>query len=98
MNLKELKEKKATELAGIAKDLGVENANRLKKEALAIKIRQAEAEKQKELVRKLRRIKISQKISLFFFTFRSRSRIRLYHKPFQIHWIEPTYRRPGFHK
>ena len=34
MNLKELKEKKATELASIAKDLGVENASGMRKQDL----------------------------------------------------------------
>ena len=45
MNLKELKEKKATELAAIAKDLGVENASGMRKQDLIFAILNATAEK-----------------------------------------------------
>ena len=45
MNLKELKEKKATELAGIAKDLGVENASGMRKQDLIFAILNATSEK-----------------------------------------------------
>jgi transcription termination factor Rho len=45
MNLKELKEKKATELAGIAKDLGVENASGMRKQDLVFAILNATSEK-----------------------------------------------------
>jgi len=45
MNLKDLKEKKATELAGIAKDLGVENASGMRKQDLIFAILNATSEK-----------------------------------------------------
>jgi transcription termination factor Rho len=45
MNLKELKEKKATELAGIATDLGVENASGMRKQDLIFAILNATSEK-----------------------------------------------------
>ena len=45
MNLKELKEKKATELAGIAKDLGVENASGMRTQDLIFAILNATSEK-----------------------------------------------------
>jgi len=45
MNLKELKEKKATELAAIAKELGVENASGMRKQDLIFAILNATAEK-----------------------------------------------------
>ena len=45
MNLKELKEKKATELASIAKDLGVENASGMRKQDLVFAILNVTSEK-----------------------------------------------------
>ena len=45
MNLKDLKEKKATELAGIAKDLGVENSSGMRKQDLIFAILNATSEK-----------------------------------------------------
>jgi transcription termination factor Rho len=45
MNLKDLKEKKATELAAIAKDLGVENASGMRKQDLVFAILNVTAEK-----------------------------------------------------
>jgi len=45
MNLKELKEKKITELAGIAKDLGVEGAAGMRKQDLIFAVLNATAEK-----------------------------------------------------
>ena len=45
MNLKELKEKKATELAKIAKDLGVENASGMRKQDLVFAILNVTSEK-----------------------------------------------------
>jgi transcription termination factor Rho len=46
MKILELENEPLVKLRAMAKDLGVQNANRLKKEALAIQIRQAEAEKE----------------------------------------------------
>jgi transcription termination factor Rho len=46
MKILELENEPLVKLRAMAKDLGVKNANRLKKEALAVKIRQAEAEKE----------------------------------------------------
>lgn len=45
MNLKELKEKKATELSSIAKDLGVENASGMRKQDLVFAILNVTSEK-----------------------------------------------------
>jgi transcription termination factor Rho len=45
MNLKELKEKKITDLAGIAKELGVEGAAGMRKQDLIFAILNATAEK-----------------------------------------------------
>ena len=46
MKILELENEPLVKLRAMAKDLGVENANRLKKEALAINIRRIEAEKE----------------------------------------------------
>jgi len=46
MKILELENEPLVKLRAMAKDLGIHNANRLKKEALAIQIRQAEAEKE----------------------------------------------------
>ncbi len=46
MKILELENESLVKLRAMAKDLGIKNANRLKKEALAIQIRQAEAEKE----------------------------------------------------
>ena len=46
MKILELENEPLVKLRAMAKDLGIKNANRLKKEALAIQIRQAEAEKE----------------------------------------------------
>jgi transcription termination factor Rho len=46
MNLLELETKPLAELRALAKDMNVPNANRLKKEALILRIRQIEAEKE----------------------------------------------------
>jgi transcription termination factor Rho len=46
MKILELENEPLVKLRAIAKDLGVDNANRLKKEALAVQIRQIEAEKE----------------------------------------------------
>jgi len=46
MKILELENEPLVKLRAMAKDLGIQNANRLKKEALAIQIRQAEAEKE----------------------------------------------------
>ena len=46
MKILELENEPLVKLRAMAKDLGVQNASRLKKEALAIQIRQAEAEKE----------------------------------------------------
>lgn len=46
MNILELENEPLAKLRAMAKDLDIKNANRLKKEALAIQIRQAEAEKE----------------------------------------------------
>ena len=46
MKILELENEPLVKLRAMAKDLGIPNANRLKKEALAIQIRQAEAEKE----------------------------------------------------
>lgn len=46
MKILELENEPLVKLRAMAKDLGITNANRLKKEALAIQIRQAEAEKE----------------------------------------------------
>lgn len=46
MKILEMENEPLVKLRAMAKDLGIENANRLKKEALAIQIRQAEAEKE----------------------------------------------------
>lgn len=46
MKILELENEPLVKLRAMAKDLGVKNANRLKKEALAIQIRQVEAEKE----------------------------------------------------
>jgi transcription termination factor Rho len=46
MKILELENEPLVKLRAMAKDLGVDNANRLKKEALAIQIRQIEAEKE----------------------------------------------------
>ena len=46
MKILELENEPLVKLRAMAKDLGTQNANRLKKEALAIQIRQAEAEKE----------------------------------------------------
>ena len=51
MNILELENEPLVKLRAMAKDLGIENANRLKKEALAIQISRAEAEKQGEELR-----------------------------------------------
>ena len=45
MKILELENEPLVKLRAMAKDLGIKNANRLKKETLAIQIRQAEAEK-----------------------------------------------------
>jgi transcription termination factor Rho len=45
MKILELENEPLVKLRAMAKDLGIQNANRLKKEALAIQIRQAEAER-----------------------------------------------------
>ena len=45
MKILELENEPLVKLRAMAKDLGITNANRLKKEALAVQIRQAEAEK-----------------------------------------------------
>ena len=45
MKILELENEPLVKLRAMAKDLGIQNANRLKKETLAIQIRQAEAEK-----------------------------------------------------
>jgi transcription termination factor Rho len=46
MKILELENEPLVKLRAMAKDLGIQNANRLKKEALAIQIRQIEAEKE----------------------------------------------------
>ncbi len=46
MKILELENEPLVKLRAMAKDLGIQNANRLKKEALAIQIRQAEAERE----------------------------------------------------
>ena len=46
MKILELENEPLVKLRAMAKDLGIQNANRLKKEALAIQIHQAEAEKE----------------------------------------------------
>ncbi|MGD8402571.1 MAG: transcription termination factor Rho [Anaerolineales bacterium] len=46
MKILELENEPLVKLRAMAKDLGIKNANRLKKEALAIQIRQVEAEKE----------------------------------------------------
>ena len=46
MKILELENEPLVKLRAMAKDLGINNANRLKKEALAIQIRQAEAERE----------------------------------------------------
>jgi len=46
MKILELENEPLVKLRAMAKDLGIQNANRLKKEALAVQIRQAEAEKE----------------------------------------------------
>ena len=46
MKILELENESLAELRSVAKGLGIKNANRLKKEALAIQIRQGEAEKE----------------------------------------------------
>jgi len=46
MKILELENEPLVKLRAMAKDLGIQNANRLKKEALAIQIRQVEAEKE----------------------------------------------------
>jgi len=46
MKILELENEPLVKLRAMAKDLGISNANRLKKEALAVQIRQAEAEKE----------------------------------------------------
>jgi transcription termination factor Rho len=46
MKILELENEPLVKLRAVAKDLGIKNANRLKKEALAIQIRQVEAEKE----------------------------------------------------
>ena len=46
MKILELENEPLVKLRAMAKDFGIQNANRLKKEALAIQIRQAEAEKE----------------------------------------------------
>ncbi len=46
MKILELENEPLVKLRAMAKDFGIKNANRLKKEALAIQIRQAEAEKE----------------------------------------------------
>ena len=46
MKILELENEPLVKLRAMAKDLGIQNANRLKKETLAIQIRQAEAEKE----------------------------------------------------
>jgi len=46
MNILELEKETLVDLRAMAKDLDIKNANRLKKEALSIQIRQAEAEKE----------------------------------------------------
>jgi transcription termination factor Rho len=46
MKILELENESLVKLRAMAKDLGIDNANRLKKEALAIQIRRAEAEKE----------------------------------------------------
>lgn len=46
MKILELENEPLVKLRAMAKDLGIQNANRLKKESLAIQIRQAEAEKE----------------------------------------------------
>jgi len=46
MKILELENEPLVKLRAMAKDLGITNANRLKKEALAVQIRQAEAEKE----------------------------------------------------
>jgi transcription termination factor Rho len=46
MKILELENEPLVKLRAMAKDLGIKNANRLKKEALAIQIRQAEADKE----------------------------------------------------